>query len=110
MSRVSIGRRLERLFEHYRPGDSLAGRVARLSDDDRERYEAFTRLNARALAKVSDDPGEAFGAWLSGKVALDELPLRISDAIMPENVAVRAAIAAGDFYDAWNRMARPDRA
>ena len=110
MSRVSIGRRLERLFEHWRPGDSLAGRVARLSDDDRVRYEAFLRNNARALAGASDDPGEAFGAWLSGAVQLDELPVRIIDAIMPESVAVRAAIAAGDFYDAWQRMAHPDRA
>lgn len=110
MSRVSIGRRLERLFEHWRPGDSLAGRVARLSDDDRERYAAFQRNNARSLASVSDDPGEAFGAWLDGTVTLDELPVRIIDAIMPENVTVRAAIAAGDFYDAWQRMAHPDRA
>lgn len=110
MSRVSIGRRLERLFEHWRPGDSLAGRVARLSDDDRERYAAFQRNNARSLASVSDDPGEQFAAVLDGVVTLDELPTRITDQLMPTMPSVRAAMASGDFYDAWNLMARPDRA
>ncbi|MYL97201.1 hypothetical protein GR702_05375 [Novosphingobium sp. FGD1] len=81
-----------------------------MSDGDRARYEAFLRNNARALASASDDAGEAFGAWLAGTVALDELPLRISDAIMPETVSARAAMASGDFYYAWNHMAHPDRA
>lgn len=110
MSRVSIGRRLERLFEHYRPGDSLEGRVARLSEADRERYEAFSRNNARAIAAVSDDPGEQFAAVLDGVVTLDELPERITDALMPTMPSVRAAMIAGDLYEAWGLMSRPDRA
>lgn len=109
MSRVSIGRRITRLMQHWRPGESLAGRVARLNDADRERYEAFLRNNAAVLASLNDNPSEAFGALLNGGVALDELPQQIADALMPECVPVRRAMAAGDYHDAWQRMAHPDR-
>lgn len=65
----SLRGRLDKLFATIRPPGSLAAKLEKLSDDERETFEAWERLSKKWIARHSAfEPDGAYRALLNGTI------------------------------------------
>ncbi len=84
MSRVSLARRMDRIHAHYRPTQSLEGRVDALSDLDRRVYRSWVAERERIISRHEFEPGELYEAWLDGRLRLPAMSKHLREALWPE--------------------------
>ena len=90
MSRVSIGRRIDRIQDHILPPGSWRWRVEQLSDDLRSQWLTWRERSGVIISRYENEPGAAYAALLDDPDMLPPMPLDVERALYPEMAAIRA--------------------
>ena len=86
MSRVSLGRRIDRLRDTILPPGSLAWRVDRLDDDLAALHRTWHKDVSDIISRAQNEggPGAAYAALLDGKLDLPTMPRSVEQALWPD--------------------------
>lgn len=97
MSRVSLGRRIDRIRDYLLPPGSLAWRIEQLSDADRAAWQISQERSAAIISRF-ENPGDAYAEYLSDPSLLLPIPPALDHALHPELAAIRAESDAAEAY------------